>query len=278
MQVYRGMDVGTAKPGAEDRARVPHHLIDVADPSEDYSVRCFQQAAAEALADIEAGGRRALLVGGTGLYLRAVVDGLALPPQYPSVRQALEAEADRVGSPDLHRRLAEVDPDAAAKMLPTNRRRVVRALEVCVGSGRPFSSFGPGLTVYPPTPIRIVGLRWPRAALDRRIADRYDQQMGHGFLEEVAALAARPGGLSRTARQALGYRELLAHLAGECTLEAALAEAVRRTRAFARRQESWFRRDPRIVWMDPTEVAAGARSCPSNSLALLPELLGDWAR
>ena len=269
MQVYRGMDIGTAKPTAAERAEVPHHLIDLAEPCEDYSVRRWQAAADEALAGIEGRGHRALLVGGTGLYLRAAVDRLTMPAQFPEVRARLEREADAVGVSALHRRLAAMDPVAAGRMLPTNRRRVVRALEVCVGSGRPFSSFGPGLTEYPPVPFCMVALRLDRTLLDRRIADRYRDQLAAGFGDEVAALAARPGGLSRTARQALGYRELLAHLSGRCSLDAAVDEAIRRTRAFARRQESWFRRDPRIRWLSPPE---------GNALALLPDLLGDWSR
>ena len=260
------MDIGTAKPSPAERAEVAHHLIDLADPAEDFSVRRYQTAAGQALAGIEARGHRALLVGGTGLYLRAVVDRLTLPPQFPEVRAELEREADAAGTPALHARLARLDPVAAGRMLPTNRRRVVRALEVCAGSGRPFSSFGPGLTEYPAVPFDLVALRLDRPLLDRRIAARYQEQLAAGFLDEVARLAARPAGLSRTARQALGYRELLAHLAGECSLDDAVGEAVRRTRAFARRQESWFRRDPRIRWL-PSD---------GNPLALVDRLLGDW--
>jgi tRNA dimethylallyltransferase len=151
----------------------------------------------------------------------------------------------------LHARLAELDPVAAARMEPTNRRRVVRALEVTVGSGRPFSSFGPGLEAYPPTPFVLVGVRVDAVVLDERIETRFTELLGRGFLDEVRALAARPGGVSRTAGQALGYRELLAHVRGEVPLDQAAAEAVRRTRAFARRQRAWFRRDPRICWLDP---------------------------
>jgi tRNA dimethylallyltransferase len=139
---------------------------------------------------------------------------------------------------------------AASRMEPTNRRRVVRALEVTIGSGRPFSSYGPGLTAYPPTPVRLFGLRMPREVLDDRIAERFEAQMAAGLLDEVKALAARPAALSRTASQALGYRELLAHLDGDCTEAEAVQLAVTRTRQFARRQERWFRRDPRITWID----------------------------
>lgn len=247
MQVYRGMDIGTAKPTRAERAEVPHHLLDLADPSEEVSVVSWRAAADVALAGIQAPGGSAVLVGGTGLYLRAVIDRLEPPGAWPGVRAELEAEPDVA---ILYGRIQQLDPLAASRMEPTNRRRVVRALEVTLGSGRPFSSFGPGLNTYPPVPIRQVGLRWSREALARRIEQRYAAQMQAGFLDEVASLAARPQPLSRTARQALGYKELLAHLEGRCSLDGALAEAIARTRRFATRQERWFRRDPRIQWVD----------------------------
>jgi tRNA dimethylallyltransferase len=252
MQVYRGMDVGTAKPTPAERAEVPHHLLDLADPWDDHDVATYQAGARQALADIESRGRRALLVGGTALYLRAVVDDLTLPGQFPQVRAQLEAEADSDGVEALHRRLAELDAGAAERMEPTNRRRVVRALEVTLGSGRPFSSFGPGLDAHPATAFRLVGLRWDRLELDERIAARYRLQLQHGFLDEVRALVDGPEPMSRSAAQALGYKELTAHVRGECSLEEALDLAIRRTRRFARRQERWFRRDPRIDWVDIT--------------------------
>ncbi|MDQ6728124.1 MAG: tRNA (adenosine(37)-N6)-dimethylallyltransferase MiaA [Actinomycetota bacterium] len=263
MQVYRGMDVGTAKPTPAERAEVPHHLLDVADPDEDYSVARFQTEVAEVISGIEARGHRALVVGGTGLYVQAVVDGLALPGRWPEVRAELEAQP--VG--DLHRRLAAADPLAASRIEPGNVRRLVRALEVTVGSGRPFSSFGPGLGAYPPTWFRLAGVWLPREVVGARIVDRYAAQLAGGFLDEVGRLAARPVGLSRTARQALGYRELLDHLTGSCSLDHAIATAISRTRQFARRQRSWFRRDPRITWF----------GAPENPVDLLPALLGDWS-
>jgi tRNA dimethylallyltransferase len=253
MQVYRGMDVGTAKPSPAERATVRHHLLDVLDPWEDASVAWYQHRVGEALADIEARGRRALLVGGTALWVQAVVDALDIPGRFPAVRTEIEADPDTLG---LHRRLASLDPVAAARMDPANRRRVVRALEVTIGSGRPFSSYGPGLTAHPPTPFRLVGLHREREALDARIEGRYAAQMAAGFLDEVAALRALPRSLSRTASQALGYKELLAHLAGQASLDEALQLAIARTRRFARRQQAWFRRDPRIAWLDATAGAA----------------------
>jgi tRNA dimethylallyltransferase len=260
MQVYRGMDVGTAKATSAERAEIPHHLLDVADPGEDYSVARFQAAAAHAVAGIEARGHRALVVGGTGLYVQAVVDGLALPGEWPQLRPGLEAQPPA----ELHRRLTEVDPLAASRIEPGNTRRLVRALEVTLGSGRPFSSFGPGLGAYPPTRFRVAGVWLPRAVLADRIARRYRAQLAAGFVDEVRRLRDT---MSRTARQALGYKELLAHLAGECSLDDAVDAAVRRTRAFARRQRAWFRRDPRITWL----------GAPGNPVDLLPALLGDWS-
>lgn len=246
MCVYREMNIGTAKPSPDDQACVPHHLIDVVDPSDDYTLQRFQADCAAAVADIEARSKRALLVGGTGLYVRAAVDGLTVPPQYPEVKASLEAEPDTAV---LFARLRELDPHAATKMEPTNRRRVVRALEVCIGSGEPFSSFGPGLDAYGATPFRLVGL-WPaRAALAQRLERRFTAMVDVGFVDEVTALAARPAGVSRTARQALGYRQLFEHVEHGRALEDCVRDAVVATVQFARRQRVWFRRDPRIAWL-----------------------------
>jgi tRNA dimethylallyltransferase len=250
MCVYRGMDIGTSKPGVGARAAVPHHLVDLVDPDEDFTVTQFQRAAREAMEGITQRGHHALLVGGTGLYLRAVVDDLTIPGRYPAVAAALEAEMDegRAEPPDLHARLAEQDPVGAARMAPTNRRRVVRALEVTIGTGRPFSDFGPGLEAYPPAGVPQVGLALPPEEIDHRIEARFAAMLAAGLLDEVRTLVARPGRMSRTARQALGYREMLAHVEDGAPLGQCVEEAVRRTRQFARRQASWFRRDPRISW------------------------------
>jgi tRNA dimethylallyltransferase len=264
MQVYRGMDVGTAKPTPAERAAVPHHLLDLVDPGDEFTVGDFQVAARQVLDDLTARGRRPVLVAGTGLYLRAVLDGLTLPGRYPEVRAELDATADTV---ELHERLRALDPLAASRMEPSNRRRVVRALEVCIGSGRPFSSYGPGLTDYRPTPFHQVGLSWPRDELDRRIEQRYQQQLADGFLDEVRALHAGPV-VSRTAAQALGYKELHEHVAGRAGLDEALALAVARTRRFARRQERWFRRDPRVGWL--------AMGGLGNPMEAADAVLRDW--
>ena len=265
MQVYRGMDIGTAKPSHADRAEVAHHLIDVADPSETFTVVRFQREYDATLAAIDARAHRALLVGGTGLYLRAVLDRLAPPGEWPAIRADLDAQPDVTA---LHAQLTQLDPLAASRMAPTNRRRVARALEVCLGSGRPFSSFGPGLMTYDPIGIVQIGLHVDRAVLTERIRSRLNAQMAAGFLDEVAALAARRDPLSRTAAQALGYRELLAHLRGELSLEESLELAITRTRQFAVRQERWFRRDPRIRWIDVSESDA-------NPVEEVLALLGD---
>jgi tRNA dimethylallyltransferase len=259
MSVYRELDLATAKPSATDRAAVPHHLVDLVDPAEEFSVAQYKAAAGDVLALVAARGNRALIVGGTGLYVRAVVDDLALPGRWPAVRRELEDEA---ATPDglarLHGRLAALDPLAASRTTPTNGRRVVRALEVTLGSGRPFSSFGPGLETYPASPFTLLGIRVDQVEVDRRIAERFESWMGAGLLAEARRLAERPAGLSKTARQALGYKELFAHLAGRISLEEAVAEAIRRTRSFARRQWSWFRRDPRIDWTTDPERSVKA--------------------
>lgn len=247
MQVYRGLDIGTAKPTAAERAEVPHHLLDLLEPWEDGTVAWFQHQARTAIADIERRGRRALVVGGTALYVQALVDDLDIPGQYPEMRAILEGDPDTAL---LYQQLHDLDPVAATRMEPTNRRRILRALEVTLGSGRPFSSYGPGLEAHPPTAFTMVGLRRDTDDLRARIAARYDAQMAAGFLDEVRTLHAHPRGLSRTAGQALGYKELLGHLHGELTLDEALDLAVRRTGRFARRQWAWFRRDPRITWLD----------------------------
>jgi tRNA dimethylallyltransferase len=248
MQVYRGMDIGTAKPTRAEQALVQHHLIDLVVASEEHNLPRFVAAARAALDDIEARGADAILVGGTGLYVRALVDHFDPPPHFPDLADAMDAVAD---TSELTDRLRELDPEALDRIPPGNRRRLVRALEVTLGTGRPFSSFGEGFDRYPPTPFVVVGL-WPtRDVLAARIAARYEAQMAAGFLGEVEELQRMGDRVSRTAAQALGYRELLAHLRGECDLPSALERARVRTRRFAVRQQRWFGRDPRIEWFEP---------------------------
>ena len=247
MQVYRGMDIGTAKPTPADQAAVPHHCIDLVDADETFTVSDFQRAAGSALAASEHAGHTAVLVAGTGLYLTAVIDDLTLPGEWPDIRTELELESDVVA---LYEQLTELDPHAAAKIEPTNKRRIVRALEVCLGSGKPFSSFGPGTNAYPPIATPQIGLRWAREALTERVAQRVHRMVEAGLVDEVARLLASPRGMSRTARQALGYKELIGVVEGDTSLPKAVDEIILRTRQFAVRQERWFRRDPRIRWVE----------------------------
>jgi tRNA dimethylallyltransferase len=268
MQVYRGMDIGTAKPTPVERAVVRHHLIDIADPGDDFTVARFRDEHDRVLADLDDRGATALYVGGTGLYLTTVVDGLHLPGEWPDIRRSLEAEASEAGAPALHARLTQLDPLAASRMEPTNTRRVVRALEVCLGSGRPFSSFGPGVGAHPPTPVQQIALRWDRERLTARIHARVREMVAQGLVDEVRRVMSSP--MSRTARQALGYKEVIDHLDGHTSLDDAIATIALRTRQFAVRQERWFARDPRVQWLDidsdpvaealPAVIAASTRS------------------
>ena len=258
MQVYRGMDIGTAKPTVSEQALVRHHLIDLVDATQAFTVAQFQIAYQHAVDDITSRGGRALLVGGTGLYVRAVVDGLTLPGQWPEVRARLDDELIAIGPEALHQRLCQLDPTAGSKMEPSNSRRIIRALEVCEGSGRPFSSFGPGVDTYPASEVQQVALRWPRDVLARRIEERVRVMIERGLQGEVESLLTQ--GLSPTALQALGYKEMVEHIEGRMSLEEVIATIVVKTRQFAVRQERWFRRDPRINWFDiesdpVTEVA-----------------------
>ena len=256
MLVYRGMDVGTAKPTAEERARVPHHLLDVAEPSEPFSVARYQELARAAIEGIRSRGRGVLLVGGSALYERAVVDDLDFPGTDPSTREGLEAEAAVVGATGLHERLAVFDPAAAAKIEPGNVRRTVRALEVAELTGRPFSSFAGGWDTYEPHRVRAAGISMPGPVLRARIEARVAEMLDRGWLDEVRALVERGFGAWLTSAQAIGYAELARHLAGELTLDAAVAGTVKRTRALARRQLAFFRRDPRIRWFEAGEAGA----------------------
>jgi tRNA dimethylallyltransferase len=247
MLVYRGMDIGTAKPTPEERARVPHHLVDLVDPGEEFSVARFQPLARQALADVLGRGRLPLLVGGSGLYFHAVVDEFTFPPTDPAVRARLEAEAAEAGLAELYGRLAAVDPAAAARIQPGNLRRTVRALEVMELTGRPFSSFRAAMD-EPVSRYRltVVGLDPGPELLRARVAERVAAMERAGLVDEVRRLAERP--LSRTARQALGYKELLDAMESGAPVAEALAAVVKRTRAYARRQLAWFRRDPRVRW------------------------------
>lgn len=249
MQAYRGLDAGTDKPTAAMRARVVHHLVDAYPASHELTAAEFQVAARAAIEDIRARGKRVLLVGGSGLYFRAVVDDLRFPPRAPKIRVRLEQEAERGGASVLHARLARLDPAAAARIDPGNARRVVRALEAVEAGGAPFP--GDAWSRYESVfHLRAAGLRLPRSELFARISSRVDRMMAAGLVDEARALDAV--GLSRTARQAVGYRQVLeaSPQAGEEELREAIVAATKR---LVRRQESWFGADPRVRWFDPRE-------------------------
>jgi tRNA dimethylallyltransferase len=254
MSVYRGMDLGTAKPTLAERREVPYHLIDLVEPSDEFTVAEFQRAARDAKSAIQSVGHRVVYVGGTGLYGRAVLDDLDIPGLYPEVRATLEPRAESELAA-LYDELCQVDPLAASRIERTNARRVVRALEVTLGSGRPFSSYGEGLMSYGPVRVVQVGLDVEPEVLDVRIERRFRAWMDEGLLDEVTRLRDRPGGLSRTARQAVGYRQLLSHLEDGTPLEECVTDAITQSRRLARRQRSWFRRDPRVEWMSDPDAA-----------------------
>ena len=263
MQLYRGMDIGTAKLSVEERGGVPHHLLDVWDVTVAASVAEYQRMAREVIDALLAQGRTPVLVGGSGLYVRAAVDELEFPGTDAGVRTRLEAELEAEGPGALHRRLAEVDPLAAQAILPSNGRRIVRALEVVEITGKSFTANLPGHdSVYDTVQI---GVQLPRPELDERIALRVDRMWEAGLVQEVEALAEVGLREGRTASRALGYQQALAQLAGEYGEQEARAETVRATRRFARRQESWFRRDPRVHWL--------ARSAADDPAALVGQAL-----
>ena len=246
--VYRGMDVGTAKPDPEDRVRVPHHMVDVLSPADQCTVEWFQAAARAAIDDVLLRGKLPLLVGGSGLYFRAVVDPLEFPPTDPSVRTAL-AERYRQAPEQAHADLLAVDPEAAGRMEPGNVRRAIRALEVLELTSRPFSEWHRAWDRWDPVyaGLQVVGLAVERPVLSRRLDRRVDAMLAAGWLDEARTLAAGPP-LSATARQAIGYAELLDHLAGTMNMDTAVERIKVRTRRYAARQDRWFRADPRVQW------------------------------
>ena len=265
MQVYRRMDIGTAKPTRADRAAVPHHGLDLCEPSDRFTVSLYADHVRVARGSIQSSGSAELIVGGTGLYLSAITDGLTMPGEWPGIRAELEADDDTSA---MFARLSALDPLAVTRIEPNNRRRIIRALEVCLGSGEPFSSFGEGLATYQQDDTVRIGIRWGRDALRERIARRVGAMVDSGLVNEVRALLAEPAGLSSTAGQALGYKEMIDHVRGGKPLEDAVAETVLRTQQFAVRQERWFRRDPRITWVDVTADPV-AEVTPSVLAALL---------
>jgi tRNA dimethylallyltransferase len=247
MQLYQGMDIGTAKLTLEERRGVPHHLLDVWDMTQAASVAEYQELADAVISDITTRGKVPVLAGGSGLYVRAALGDLDFPGTDEVIRQRLEAELAEHGPARIYERLQAADPAAAAGILPSNGRRVVRALEVIELSGRPFSATMPGYTGG--RPAVQLGVQVDRAELDRRIEARVDRMWASGFEAEVRHLAARGLRDGRTASRALGYQQMLRYLDGDLTSDAARDETARATRRFARRQESWFRRDPRVLWL-----------------------------
>jgi len=246
MQVYRGMNIGTAKPTAADQQAVRHHGIDLVEPSDDFSVAQFVDSITAARSDMAARGVTELVVGGTGLYVTALVDGLNMPGQWPEIRAELEANED---TESLFAELIQRDPAAASRMEPNNRRRIVRALEVCRGSGTTFSSFGSGITEFPQTNTAMIGIQWDRQALRVRIEERVGRMMASGLVDEVRTLLSDGRPLSKTANQALGYKEVIEGLNKGWSVDDMAATITLRTQQFAVRQERWYRRDPRIQWV-----------------------------
>jgi tRNA dimethylallyltransferase len=253
MQLYRGMDVGTAKLGPAEREGVPHHMLDIWDVTVTASVAEYQRLARRAVAEVAARGRVPVLVGGSGLYVRAVLEEFAFPGTDPAIRTRLESELATAGAASLHARLREIDRAAADRILPSNGRRIVRALEVIEMTGAPFTAALPGPT--PAYPSVQIGVDRNTADLDRRIAERVDRMWAGGLSDEVRRLERAGLRDGRTASRALGYQQALAELDGVLTDAQARDDTTRATRRFVRRQRSWFRRDPRIVWLDGASPA-----------------------
>jgi tRNA dimethylallyltransferase len=257
-QLYSGMDIGTAKLPPSERRGIPHHQLDVLEVTQEASVAAYQAAARADIASIQARGAHPVLVGGSGLYVRAALDVLDIPPTDPTVRTRLEAEVGQVGLAALVERLRGLDPVAADAIDPGNARRIVRALEVVELTGRPFSATMPRREHIQPTVV--LGLRVPRPVLDERIGARVERMWGEGLLDEVRALEAKGLRDGRTASRALGYAQALAELDGTMTGSQARDETATLTRRFARRQESWFGPDPRVVWLDALAPDVSARA------------------
>ena len=258
MQLYRGLDIGTAKLTGTERDGVPHHVLDIWDVTEPASVAAYQRLARQAIDGILARGRVPLLVGGSGLYVRAVLERFEFPGTDPDLRAELEAELARVGAEPLYERLRTADPTAAAGILPSNGRRIVRALEVIALTGRGFTATLPDPAPY--YPCVQIGVDLDTPVLDERIAIRVRRMWEQGLVDETRALAAAGLRDGRTAGRALGYQQVLRYLAGECTEQQAAADTVQATKRFVRRQRSWFRRDTRVHWLDAADPSVVRRA------------------
>ena len=279
MLVYRGMDIGTAKPSEAERAEIPHHMIDLLDVTENATVAEFQQLARQAIADCIARNSIPVVVGGSALYVRAIIDDFDFPGTDPAVRARLEHELSTQGAERLHRRLSEADPVAATRILPGNARRIIRALEVIELTGRSFSAVLPEHR-YRLSDVVQIGIAIDRPTLDARIAARVEAMWAAGFVDEVRRLEEAGLRAGLTASRALGYRQVLRYLDGEISEAQARDLTVIGTRKFARRQESWFGKDARISWLpyDHTELvsAAYALAGPSGS-GVVPDSLARTA-
>ncbi len=252
MQVYRGMDIGTAKPSQEERRRVPHHLYDIVDPNVNFTAADFREHASRAITEIERRGKRIILVGGTGLYIRILTQGLVdSPGGDDNIRRELEDQAHSEGLESLHRRLAAVDPVAAARLHPNDGVRIVRALEVFLLTGRPLSAFQEEHH-FADEPYRClkIGISVERELLYRRVEERVDRMIAEGFVEEVKGLLSAGYPATLKAMGSIGYREICAHLAGEFSFDEAVRLIKQNTRQYAKRQMTWFRRDSEIIWVE----------------------------
>lgn len=263
-QLYRGMDIGTAKVSVQERGGIPHHLLDVLELEEKASVAAYQRSCRQVINEIRAREALPILVGGSGLYVRAVLDKIEFPGTDSGIRAQLEAQAAQLGIEKMHQRLAEVDPESAARIVPANERRVIRALEVYELTGKKFSATMPRREYFQPA-VQL-GIKWPLAVLDERISQRTAQMLTQGFIEEVAELEKRGLADTPTACRATGYQAVMDYLAGKITREESAEQIALQTRQLARKQRKWFRKDPRIHWLDGE---AGASSNLKQALTLL---------
>jgi tRNA dimethylallyltransferase len=255
MQIYRGMDIGTAKLTVAEREEIPHHLLDILDVSEDANVASYQQLARTKIDELQTAGKNVIIVGGTGLYIKAIIDELNFPDRDIQVRDRIDKEATELGAVEMHKRLQLLDPIAAAKIPANNLRRVVRALEVIEITGAPFTAQLPREDVDHYQGVRQFGLVMDRSNLDERISKRVDLMWEVGFVAEVEKLISAGITSGKTAQAALGYKQIINAIADESSLELAKEETKRATRQYARRQETWFSRDPRIKWLAPESTS-----------------------
>ena len=255
MQIYRGMDIGTAKLTIAERESIPHHLLDILDVSEDANVASYQQLARTKIDELQNSGKNVIIVGGTGLYIKGIIDELNFPDRDIQVRERIDKEATELGAVEMHKRLQLLDPTAAAKIPANNLRRVVRALEVIELTGAPFTAQLPREDVDHYQGVRQFGLVMDRSTLDQRISQRVDQMWELGFVEEVLKLMKLGITNGKTAQAALGYKQIINSISDGSSLELAKEETKRATRQYARRQETWFSRDARIKWLAPESTA-----------------------